>query len=263
MELFNFASLPFWLVFGVSAVSLLALSEAGFRLGRLRANDQPEGSEASFGVATAALLGLVTFMLAFTFSIAAAQHAERRAAVLEEANIIGTAYYRAELLPDPEATKLSALLRDYVSLRFEVAEGGKTAAEILALIDASEVLHGQMWEIAAAVAKAEPSPTNALVLTALNDLFDVHSERVVYGLYRRIPPVIWMALLLVAGTGMGAMTYRTGALWQRRSELTPVLIFALAGVVTLIADIDNPQRGTLTGNPKPILELGEAILGGS
>ena len=261
MNLAGFASMPFWAVFVVSSLCLWALAEGGYRLGRARAAHQPQGAEGSFGVATAALLGLVSFLLAFTFGIAATQYSERRAAVLSEANIIGTAYTRAELLPDPEAEELSALIRDYVSLRLDAAVRGQATSEYLKIVRQSEVLHRQMWSVATRVAKTDPNAMNALVLTSLNDLFDVHTERVAYGLYRRIPPVIWLALLIVGGAGVGAMTYRTGALWKRRPDLTPILIFTFAGVVTLIADIDNPQRGALTGNQNPILDLGEAILG--
>lgn len=261
IDLVSIGATPFWFVFVTVAVILLVVAELGFRIGSARSENQPAGSENAFGVATAALLGLVTFLMAFTFSIAASQYAERRATVLEEANIIGTVYYRAELLPDKEHQQLAQLLRDYVSLRRDAAARGASTEEYISIVKASEVMHAQMWTIVAGVAKEDPNETNALVLVTLNDLFDIHTVRVAYGFNRRIPPVIWLALIAVAGTAVAAMTYRTGAVWQKRAELTPALILAFAGVVTLIADLDNPHTGFLSGDQSPILELADALLG--
>ena len=54
-----------------------------------------------FGVLQAALLGLVGLILAFGLSLAVGRHETRRAAVVDEANAIGTTYLRAQTLAEP------------------------------------------------------------------------------------------------------------------------------------------------------------------
>ena len=49
----------------------------------------------------AALLGLVALILAFGLSMAVGRHDSRRAAVVTEANAIGTTYLRAQTLKEP------------------------------------------------------------------------------------------------------------------------------------------------------------------
>ena len=66
------------------------------------------------------ILALLAFMMAFTFGMAGSRYNTRRAAVLDEANAIGTAYLRADLLPDAHRAEVRALLREYVDVRLGV-----------------------------------------------------------------------------------------------------------------------------------------------
>jgi hypothetical protein len=63
------------------------------------------------------MLGLLAFLLAFTFGMAASRFELRRELVLDEANAIGTAYLRAALVPEPHRTEIRTFLRDYVDSR--------------------------------------------------------------------------------------------------------------------------------------------------
>jgi hypothetical protein len=73
-----------------------------------------------------ATLGLLAFILAFTFGLAAARFGARREALLDEANAIGTTYSRAGMLPD-RGEEVRRLLRDYVAARLEAVQPGKLA----------------------------------------------------------------------------------------------------------------------------------------
>ncbi len=66
----------------------------------------------SAGSVIAVSLGLLAFMLAFTFGIAANRFDTRKQLVLDEINAIGTTYLRANTLPEPPRTKIRKLLRD-------------------------------------------------------------------------------------------------------------------------------------------------------
>ena len=75
------------------------------RRGRMKTRDS--GSE---GYVVSATLGLLALLLGFTFSLAIQRFETRRELVLADANAIGTAYLRVQLLDEPHRSRLSGLL---------------------------------------------------------------------------------------------------------------------------------------------------------
>ena len=90
--------------------------EVGYQLGMYRRRHAPE-NDTPVTAMVAAMLGLLAFMLAFTFGMAVSRFDERRHAVPEDANAIGKTYLRAGLLKDADRSGIRRLLRDYVAIR--------------------------------------------------------------------------------------------------------------------------------------------------
>ena len=84
---------------------------------------QDKEAPISLGPMVGGLLGMLAFVLAFTFSMASSQHDLRKQNVLEEANSIGTAYLRADLIDKQHGTEVKRLLREYVDVRLKAASG--------------------------------------------------------------------------------------------------------------------------------------------
>lgn len=248
-----------WVFFGVCVVLFLIATEVGFRMGVWQAqrSDVPETSHT--GILTGAILGLVSFLLAFTFGIAASNFSERRGTVLDEANAIGTAYLRADLLPEAEAAQMRSLLRQYTEVRVAVTEPGVTVEGYFLVIRQSESIHYDLWSLVARVAKADPLPTHSLVVVAVNEVIDMHAKRVAAGVRHTIPPTIWIALYLVSSLALGATGYRIGANVGKRSELLPAMVIAFACVVSLISDLDNPRHGFLLSDQTPMRAVLETM----
>src|SRR5262245_745749 len=109
---------PLWgLYLGTVLIVFLSV-ESGRRLGKRRQHSDA-AKDPSVGAMVGATLGLLAFMLAFTFGMASTRFEARRQVLLEEANAIGTAYLRAELLPQMQRTAIRKLLREYVDDRLE------------------------------------------------------------------------------------------------------------------------------------------------
>ena len=93
----------FALIASLSAAGLflgmLILSEVGRRIGMARLARDSEGLTKGAGAAEAAVFGLLGLLIAFTFSGAASRFEDRRHLITAEANAIGTAYLRVDLLP--------------------------------------------------------------------------------------------------------------------------------------------------------------------
>jgi len=77
---------------------MLAFYEVGCQLGFHAKTRQDKEAPTSLGPMVGGLLGMLAFVLAFTFSMALTQHDHRKQTVLEEANSIGTAYLRSDLI---------------------------------------------------------------------------------------------------------------------------------------------------------------------
>src|SRR5580698_1431175 len=110
----------FWLIAGGLLVVMLALLEVGRRIGIQRHAADPEGSGAGLGAIDGAVFGLMGLLIAFTFSGAAARFDARRQLVGQEANAIGTAYLRIDLLPPAVQPVMRNDFRNYVDARVQM-----------------------------------------------------------------------------------------------------------------------------------------------
>ena len=61
--------LPVWLLYGGTVLLLLAASELGFRLGKRRRANMSDGEKSPANAMMGSTLGLLAFMLAFTFGM--------------------------------------------------------------------------------------------------------------------------------------------------------------------------------------------------
>ena len=157
----------------VAMVLLMLLScEVGFRLGVRGRSHRDQDASDSLGPMVGGLLGMLGFVLAFTFSMAASQHDLRKQNVLDEANIIGTAYLRADLVQEPAAGELRQVSRDYVDLRLEHA-GGQDLD--VALLRNAELLE-QLWSSVSGLAVSTPNTNSSLLVQATDDVIDMHES---------------------------------------------------------------------------------------
>src|SRR5271167_3109743 len=97
-------------------VSMLASLEIGYRVGRRKIEDHPAAHE-GIGAIEAAIFALLGLLLGFSFSGATARLDARRQLIIGEANAIGTAYLRLDLLPTSDQPEMRRLFREYVDAR--------------------------------------------------------------------------------------------------------------------------------------------------
>jgi hypothetical protein len=246
-----FDPFPLWIVFVGSVLITFLSVEVGRRLGLYRRERSQDEKEAPIGGMVGATLGLLAFMLAFTFSMASSRFEDRRQVVLSEANAIGTAYLRAAMLPEPMSTEERRLLRQYVDVRLGAAEPGKAERAI----EESEALHQQLWAQAVAAAQKERTPMVSLFIQSLNEVIDLHAKRVMVALRSRVPAAIWIGLYALLVIAMAAMGYHAGLTSQKRSLAAFALVFAFSSVLFLIADLDRPGQGLLQVSQESMLDV--------
>lgn len=248
--------LPIWALFLVTVVVIYLAVEVGHWLGNSRRRAAEPEKEATVGAIVAATLGLLAFLLAFAFGLAATRFDARRQMVVEEANAIGTAHLRAGLLPEPHRTEIRGLLADYLDVRLAAVQTGKVNEGA----KKSVALHDQLWPHAEALAKDDPHSIAAgLFIQALNEMIDLHSKRMLIGVQNRMPTVIWAALYAVAVLSMAEIGYLTGLAGSRRSLAVVALVLTFSIVMTLIEDLDRPTEGLLQVSQQALLDLQSSL----
>ena len=244
-------ALPLWALFIVILLVVLFSVEFGYRLGKYRRSRHEQEKEAPLGTMVGATLGLLAFVLAFTFGLAAARFDARRQALLDEANAIGTTYLRAGMLPE-QGEQIRGLLRDYVGIRLEAVQSDN----VTEAIGRSEDIQQKMWTEAETVGQKNPnSIVVGLFVQSLNQMIDLHAVRMQAGLRSRIPGAIWLGLFAVAASSLATMGYHAGLSGTRRSLATLAVAVTFSVVIELIADLDRPQEGVLRVSQQALLDV--------
>jgi hypothetical protein len=244
-------ALPLWGLFIAILVVVLFSVECGYRLGKFRRSRSEQEKEAPVGTMVGATLGLLAFILAFTFGLAAARFDTRRQVLLDEANAIGTTYLRAGILPE-RGEEVRRLLRDYVGVRLNAVRPGNAAEGIRQ----SEKIQQQLWTEAETVGQKNPhSIVVGLFVQSLNEVIDLHAKRVQAGLRSRIPGAIWIGLFAVASLSLATMGYHAGLSGTRRSLAILAVAVTFSVVIELIADLDRPQEGVLRISQQALLDV--------
>jgi hypothetical protein len=239
-------SRPFILTLFIPALMLagmLASLEIGFRMGRKRRSSRTAETNDEISAVVAAVLGLLGLVLAFTFGAAQERLSARRAQIVEEANAIGTAYLRLDLLASDDQTSIRPLFRDYLDSRIETFERFTDRAASKAALDRGARLQEEIWKRSVAACRASPNPAAPiLLLDALNEMTDITTTRDLATTTHA--PFLILALLIVLSFAGAVLAGDTLALKGRRYPLHMVLFaLAIAGTVYVVIDLEYPRVG--------------------
>jgi len=201
---------------------------------------------------------MLAFVLALTFSMTSSQHSLRQQNVLNDANIIDTAYLRADLLGERDKTKVKQLLKDYVDIRVYAIEMESTE-QLKIMLTRSIEIHHLLWNQVISAMKRETSPHVDLLLQSINDLIDSHQERVTSGFYNRIPSSIWLVLLVISVLTMMTMGSQAKLSKSRRLSAVIPLILAFTALTTVVLDLDRPHEGMITVGQEAMTDLQRSL----
>ncbi|MDP2314144.1 MAG: hypothetical protein Q8P41_14675 [Pseudomonadota bacterium] len=233
---------------------LLGASEVGRWLAR-RSRAKEESKDHT-NVLLGALLALLGLMLAFSFSIVEARYEARKQLVLKEANAIGTTWLRAGLVSTPDGARLRELLREYVASR--TPGSGEHYSEALAR---SEELHAEMWTTVTRIANDDTRSITWLIIGSVNEIMELHEERVAISLYYRLPqPILW-TMLMVAALALLVQGFSTGLGGFRTLVPTLALVVAIAAVMWLILELDEPWQRLAEINQQALVDVEETMSG--
>jgi hypothetical protein len=246
---------PVWLLYLGTVSWLFAGNELGYRLGRRRLASAPD-DKAPASAIMGSTLGLLAFMLAFTFGMSSSRFDARKQLVLDEASAVLRAYQRAQLLPEPQKSECIRLLQEYVALRSTTTL--TPLAELQPLIARSEAIQDGLWKEAAAVAE-RPSPGLNPFVQSLSELTDLQMKRVRAAVWNRLPMTIVVTLYLIAFLGLSAMGYGAGLAGSRTATPSLMLILTFSAIIVLIVDLERPRQQLFEVSQEPMVDAARRI----
>jgi hypothetical protein len=225
-------------------VAIVVLLEVGRRLGLRRVVREGEAAQSGTSTLAGAVYGLLALLIAFTFSGAASRFDSRRHLVVEEANAIGTAYLRVDVVPPAAQPALRDSFRRYLDARIGAYRKLPDIAAARAEITRATQLQGEIWAHAVAASRmpdSHPSLT-MLLLPALNQMIDITTTRTMAT--QMHPPVIIFVMLLllalVSAVLAGHDLARAGSHnWLHTLGYATILSLT----VYVIVDIEFPRMG--------------------
>jgi hypothetical protein len=205
-------------------------------------------------VALAIFVGVVLFLrlgrriglgaIEFTFSGALSRFDVRRAQAVDEANAIGTAYLRIDLLPASAQPALREAFRSYVDARIATYRKLPDVEAAKRELLRSQQLQSEIWTQAVAGVRLPDSrpESELLLLPALNQMFDVTTVRVT-ATQMHPPLIIYGMLIGLAFVSALLAGYQSAG--EKGYDWVHKLGFAAIVAITVyvILDIEYPRLG--------------------
>ncbi len=225
-------------------LGMLVLLEVGRKVGAQRIARDPSGSTA-VGAVDGAVFALLGLLLAFTFSGAASRFDTRRQLIVEEANAIGTAFLRLDVLTPGPREALRALFRRYLDARLATYQKLPDVAAARQEHANSLELQREIWGGAVAACRQSDYPSAAmLLLPALNAMIDITTTRTMA--IEIHPPMVIFVLLF--GLAFAASLLAGYAMASSKSRgWLHMLGFAVAVAIAVyvILDVEYPRLGVI------------------
>ena len=230
------------LFFGV-----LGLMFIGRRIGKRWRQREGEGAEKGFGAMVGAIFALMGLVLAFLFSGSLSRFDARRHLMVEEANAIGTAWLRVDLLPPETQPKVRDLFRRYTDQRLGLFQNVRDIEFLRSSVQEQSITQKEIWTLAASASAQGSMPASApvLVLPSLNAMFDIATTQ--NEMVRAHPPRIIFFMLGVLALSCSLFA---GYDLAARPGLDPLHSLAFAAILSVtvyvIVDLEYPRLGLFT-----------------
>lgn len=232
------------IIFFVVLIIFLAVIELAYRLGRRLRKPADEAAKTHITALQTALLGLLALLLGFTFAMSVTRFETRKNLVLEEANAIGNAYWRSQLIPVEHRPAVAKMLHEYASASLDYHLADQDSPRFAAANATARRIERQIRAAVAARAENPPTISTIMFIQAINEMAQINEKRRV-ALENHVPEPVYYLLFIVAAGSMAYIAYGTGLHGRRRPVSTGMFAALIALVLTFILDIDQPSGGLI------------------
>jgi hypothetical protein len=242
--------------FYVLVISLVAQCVAAYVGDLLRRRGRPltEDQRKDFATVQGAALTLLALIIGFSFSMAVTRYDRRNSYEEAEANSIGTAYVRTDLLPAEGGRDVRELLKRYLDQRvlFYLT---RDEQQIDQINSETKTLQADLWSTTARAASTQPTPLMALAVAGMNDVLNAQGYTQA-AWWNRIPVAAWAMMGLIAISSNFLVGYGEH---RRGAPLLVVMPIIISIPLFLIADIDSPRGGIIRVLPQNLISLSQSL----
>lgn len=226
-------------------VLMVGIIEVGRRIGMRHLKEETERERDGNNLIEAAIYGLLGLLIAFTVSGAATRLDARRVLTVQEANAIGTAYLRLDLLPEAAQPLLREQLKRYTEARLGVFRSLPDMTASARHAETATALQQKIWSGAIAALRDAPQSATMLVVPALNDMIDITTTRAIAS--RTHTPLVILGCLGLLAIFSALLTGFTLAGKRTLSSTLHMVGFALVVTMTIyvVLDLDYPRVGLI------------------
>jgi len=221
---------------------------------RRRGRSLTEDQRKDFATVQGAALTLLALIIGFSFSMAVTRYDQRKKYEEAEANAIGTAYVRADLLPAEGAKDVRELLKKYIDQRILFYLTGDEQ-QINQINSETRTLQAGLWSTTSRAANTQPTPLTALAVAGMNDVLNAQGYTQA-AWWNRIPIAAWAMMGLIAICSNFLVGYGEH---RRGVPLLLVLPLIISIPLFLIADIDSPRGGIIRVLPQNLISLSQSL----
>lgn len=250
--------LPLWGILLILVLSMVSFIEIGYWIGQRPKSKKNKAQLSQVRAIMGASLGLVAFMLAFSFSMAQTHFETRVGAYFLEISAIDSSHRGADLLDGNSPEIAKDLLMQFARLRLDTADQVESGhlERVREMIRESEHMHDQLWRLAeSSMASAGDGVNTGIFAQSVLAMINAHDARLQAAMFNRISPIIWGTLYVMALMAMLIMGYHAGLTQARSNLATWTLALTFSVVMALVTDLDRPNMTLFKMNQDLLVEL--------
>jgi hypothetical protein len=247
------------ILFFATIILLVLAIEIGFRFGARLTGKAVKMQASQVRAIMGAMLGLIAFMLAFTFSTAQSHYETRVGYIAEEARQVHNAFLNSDFIDEPFRSEARSILRNYIAdrIRLEQLTDNSDWDEVLTVIDRSEKMQRDLWALGLTKQRDDNRIASNPFVGSVLGMIDIHNLRLQAELANRISLIVWTTLYLTAMLGMLVVGYQAGLTGRRSPLATVTLAISFSAVMMLITDLDRPMPSMFKMSSQALVVLAE------
>jgi len=234
-----------YVIVPVFLVAMLLLMSVGHRVGTHRIHEDTESVRMGLVSVETAVFGVLGLILAFTYSGASTRFELRRTVAIQEANAVGTAWLRLDLVPQPAQADLKEKMRRYGRVHVAAYDALPDYNAFHAKLAQAKSMQSEIWVAAVAAVRDAPAPAAQLVLPAINDLIDMTGTREALAEVRTPGAILTLLMVLAVACSFLAGYGLAGAKPTSRRLHMVGFAVVLTGVIYIVLDYDHPRMGLI------------------
>ena len=249
-------TLPIWLVYTLTVLFVIASIRLGSWISSRKKKTTEQKTDPTITSVSGALMGLLAFILAFTFNISMGRYDTRKMLFIDQVNAIETFYRNSELLPEKYRTPIQGHLMKLVDLRIGIIDHSE---KIKDMISQTYPVHDSLWSVLYQVERDETidAPFRNTLTNCMSTLIEVHNKRTTVSTFYHIALPLWIALFTLLGFAMIGVGYLLGTHLPLNWTLVIILALSFSSIIIIIAALDRSgsHKSGIQFNHQSIVDL--------